>query len=84
MRTLFRFLPMLALLAAPVQVFGGTTTATMQVSFTVVSSCAVDAHGAAAPGVNCGQTVGFIVAPQAAAATGVVTGTSAAGWTIYF
>lgn len=82
MRPLLRYLPMFALLA-PLQVFGGTT-AIMQVSFTVVASCAVDAHGSAAPGVNCGQSVGFIVAPQAAASAGVVSGNKAAGWTVYF
>lgn len=83
MRKLIRFLPMLALLAAPLQVFGGTT-ATMQVSFTVLASCAVDARGAAAPGVNCAQSVGFIVAPQVANSAGTVTGSNAAGWTVYF
>ena len=85
MRPLLRLLPMLALLAAPLQVFGGTQ-ATMQVSFTIVASCAVDGHGAMAPAVDCGKSVGYIVAPQAAqpAASGVRSGSDAAGWTVYF
>ena len=78
---------MLALLAAPLQVFGGTQ-ATMQVSFTIVASCAVDARGATAPAVHCGQTVGFIVAPRAASATAspaaIEAGSNATGWTVYF
>lgn len=81
MRTLLRLLPMIALLAAPLQVFGGTQ-ATMQVSFTIVASCSVDGHGATAPAVNCGQSVGYIVAPAASA--GVASGSDAAGWTVYF
>jgi hypothetical protein len=82
MRSLLRLLPMLALLAAPLQVFGGTQ-ATMQVSFTVVASCAVDGHGATAPAVNCGTAVGYIVAP-AAAQSGIASGSNATGWTVYF
>ena len=81
MRPLLRLLPMLALLAAPLQVFGGTQ-ATMQVSFTIVASCAVDGHGTSAPAVNCGTAVGYIVAPAAHA--GVTSGSDAAGWTVYF
>jgi hypothetical protein len=91
MRSLLRYLPMLALLAAPLQVFGGTQ-ASMQVSFTIVASCVVDAQGAKAPAVNCGQSVGYIVAPQAAQAaqaapaahTGIAAGSERAGWTVYF
>lgn len=81
MRTLLRLLPIIALLAAPLQVFGGTQ-ATMQVSFTIVASCSVDGHGATAPAVICGQTVGYIVAPANNA--GVTSGSDAAGWTVYF
>ena len=81
MRTLLRTLPLIALLAAPLQVLGGTT-ATMQVSFTVVASCTVDAHGATAPAVHCAQVGGFIVAPQAASMR--VAGNDATGWTVYF
>lgn len=89
MRLPLRFLPLLALLAAPLQVFGGTEhamQATMQVSFTVLASCSVDAHGATAPGVHCAQADGYLVAPQAAlvAAAGIVARSSAAGWTVYF
>jgi hypothetical protein len=83
MRPLLRCLPILALLAAPLHAFGGTT-ATMQVSFTIVASCAVDAHGATAPDVSCGQTVGYIVAPQAAQASSANTARSQDGWTVYF
>lgn len=86
MRPLLRYLPIIALLAAPLQVFGGTQTS-MQVSFTIVASCAVDAHGAAAPAVACGQTVGYIVAPKAAHAgidSGLASGSDVAGWTVYF
>ena len=87
MRPLFRYLPILALLAAPLQVIGGTQS-TMQVSFTVLASCTVDAHGTTAPAVNCGQAVGYIVAPQAAdaanAAGAIRSGSDAAGWSIYF
>ena len=78
---------MLALLAAPLQVIGGTQTA-MQVSFTVLASCTVDAHGTTAPAVSCGQAVGFIVAPQAAMSPNVAgsirSGSDAAGWSVYF
>jgi hypothetical protein len=81
MRKLFRTLPIIALLAAPLQVFGGTT-ATMQVSFTVLASCTVDDHGATAPAVHCAQVGGYIVAPQAAPMN--VAGSDATGWTVYF
>jgi len=82
MRSLLRLLPMIALLAAPLQVFGGTQ-AVMQVSFTIVASCTVDTHGAAAPAVDCAKSAGFIVdhTPAFAAST---TGNSPAGWTVYF
>ena len=87
MRTLFRFLPMIALLAAPLTVFGGTT-ASMQVSFTVVASCTVDGKGATAPAVNCMQADQFIVSHQQvaanAAAAAPITANGAAGWTVYF
>ncbi len=83
MRPLLRLLPMLALLAAPLQVIGGTT-ATMQVSFTIVASCAVDARGATAPAVECGQAVGYIVAPQAPLDASATTAGIQAGWTVYF
>ena len=76
LRTWFRTLPLLALLAAPLQVFGGTQ-ATMQVSFTVLASCTVADHGATAPGVRCAQADGFLVAPHAAPS-------AATGWTVYF
>ena len=81
MRKLFRTLPLIALLAAPLHVFGGTT-ATMQVSFTVLASCTVDAQGATAPAVHCAQVGGYIVAPQAALMN--VAGSDATGWTVYF
>jgi hypothetical protein len=93
MRTLFRFLPMIALLAAPLTVFGGTS-ATMQVSFTVLASCTVDAKGATAPAVDCMQAGGFILAHNqvafanagsaAALANAPVTANGAGGWTVYF
>jgi hypothetical protein len=83
MRPLIRLLPILALLAAPLHAVGGTT-ATMQVSFTIVASCAVDARGAAAPAVNCGQSVGYIVAPQAAQPASTGTTGVQDGWTVYF
>jgi len=87
MRTLIKFLPMLALLAAPLTVFGGTT-ASMQVSFTVLASCTVNEQGATAPAVNCMQADGFIVAHQQLANAGTaiapITGNSAGGWTVYF
>lgn len=94
MRPLFRFLPLLALLAAPLQVIGGTT-ATMQVSFTVLASCTVQAQGATAPAVNCMQADGFIVAHKTASAgstTDLAAGkisanlstNNGAGWTVYF
>jgi hypothetical protein len=81
MRKLFRILPMIALLAAPLHVYGGTT-ATMQVSFTILASCTVDAHGVTAPAVQCAQAGGYIVAPQAASMH--MTGNDATGWTVYF
>jgi len=83
MRPLIRLLPILALLAAPLHATGGTT-ATMQVSFTIVASCAVDARGATAPAVNCGQSVGYIVAPQAAQPASARTAGVQDGWTVYF
>jgi hypothetical protein len=85
MRSAIRFLPLLALLTAPLQVFGGTQ-ASMQVSFTIVASCVVDGNGATAPAVNCGQSVGYIVAPNAAPAAhaGIAAGNDGAGWTVYF
>jgi hypothetical protein len=83
MRPLIRLLSILALLAAPLHAVGGTT-ATMQVSFTIVASCAVDARGATAPAVNCGQSVGYIVAPQAAQPASASTAGVQDGWTVYF
>lgn len=93
MRTLFRLLPMIALLAAPLSVFGGTT-ASMQVSFTVLASCTVHAQGATAPAVDCMQAGGYLVAHNqvafanagsaAALANAPVSGNSAGGWTVYF
>jgi hypothetical protein len=83
MRPLIRLLPILALLAAPLHAVGGTT-ATMQVSFTIVASCAVDARGATAPAVNCGQSVGYIVAPQAAQSITAGANGVQDGWTVYF
>lgn len=82
MRTLLRSLPLIALFCAPLQVFG-STTATMQVSFTVLASCTVDNRGAAAPSVACAQTGGYLVAAQPAA-PGAVAAPGAAGWTVYF
>jgi hypothetical protein len=93
MRTLFKTLPLIALLAAPLTVFGGTTgaSATMQVSFTVLASCTVNAHGAAAPGVECMQADGYIVqqkpvtqAASTQSGTAPVTSNTADGWTVYF
>jgi hypothetical protein len=83
MRPLIRLLSILALVAAPLHAVGGTT-ATMQVSFTIVASCAVDARGATAPAVNCGQSVGYIVAPQAAQPASAGTAGVQDGWTVYF
>jgi hypothetical protein len=83
MRPLIRLLPILALLAAPLHAVGGTT-ATMQVSFTIVASCAVDARGATEPAVNCGQSVGYIVAPQAAQPANPGANGVQDGWTVYF
>jgi len=83
MRPLIRLLPILALLAAPLHAVGGTT-ATMQVSFTIVASCAVDARGATAPAVNCGQSVGYIVAPQSAQPASAAAAGVQDGWTVYF
>ena len=83
MRPLIRLLPILALLAAPLHAVGGTT-ATMQVSFTIVASCAVDARGATAPAVNCGQSVGYIVTPQAAQPASAGANGVQDGWTVYF
>lgn len=93
MRKLFKTLPLIALLAAPLTVFGGTisTSATMQVSFTVLASCTVNERGAAAPGVECMQADGYIVGHKqvtlAAATqsnTAPVTSNSTDGWTVYF
>jgi len=80
MRTLLRSLPLIALLAAPLQVFGGTAASTMQVSFTVLASCTVDAQGAMAPAVQCAQADSYIVAQQAAPLR-IAAG---AGWSVYF
>jgi hypothetical protein len=93
MRTLFKTLPLIAMLAAPLTVFGGTTgaSATMQVSFTVLASCTVNEHGASAPGVECMQADGYIVQPRQVALaastqpdTAPVTSNTADGWTVYF
>lgn len=91
MRTLLRTLPLLVLLAAPLQVVSGTAhaaQASMQVSFTVLASCTVAAHGATAPGVQCVQADGFLVAPHVTGtgtqAARLLAGSDAAGWTVYF
>lgn len=93
MRTLFKTLPLIALLAAPLTVFGGTigASATMQVSFTVVASCTVNEQGAAAPGVQCMQADSYIVAHKQVTVaastqsnTAPVTSNTADGWMVYF
>ena len=82
MRRFIRLLPLIALLAAPLHVAGAAqASASMQVSFTILASCTVDAHGATAPAVACAQADSFMVAPQAAAMTRSSDG---AAWTVYF
>jgi hypothetical protein len=90
MRTLLKTLPLIALLAAPLTVFGGTS-ATMQVSFTVLASCTVSEQGATAPAVRCMQADGYIVghrqvslAQPAQPTPAPVTSNSQDGWTVYF
>ena len=79
MRKLIRLLPLIALVAAPLHVAGAAqATASMGVSFTVLASCTVDAHGITAPSVACAQADSFSVAPSKLAAS------DAAGWTVYF
>lgn len=81
MRQLIRFLPLIALLAAPLHVAGAAeATASMGVSFTILASCTVDAHGATAPAVACAQADSFTVAPSQVA----VAGSANDGWTVYF
>lgn len=93
MRKLLQTLPLIALLAAPLTVFGGTigTSATMQVSFTVLASCTVNEQGATAPAVQCAQADGYIVghkqvalAQSAQSNIAPVTSNSQDGWTVYF
>jgi hypothetical protein len=90
MRKLFQTLPLIALLAAPLTAFGGTS-ATMRVSFTVLASCTVNEQGATAPAVQCMQAGSYIVghkqvalAQSAQSNTAPVTATSQDGWTVYF
>lgn len=79
MRQLIRLLPLIALLAAPLHVAGAAqATASMGVSFTILASCTVDAHGMTAPAVACAQADSFSVAPSKLATS------DAAGWTVYF
>lgn len=81
MRTLIRLLPLIALLAAPLHVAGAAqATASMGVSFTILASCTVDAHGVTAPAVACAQADSFMVAPSKLA----VANSDADGWTVYF
>lgn len=81
MRQLIRFLPLIALLAAPLHVAGAAqATASMGVSFTILASCTVDAHGMTAPDVACAQADSFMVAPSNVAAASSTTD----GWTVYF
>jgi hypothetical protein len=78
----FRLLPLIALLAAPLQVAGAAqASASMQVSFTILASCTVDAQGTLAPAVACAQADSFRVAPQMAA---MESGSAGQGWTVYF
>lgn len=85
MRPLFLRLSLIALLIAPLHAFGGTT-ATMQVSFTVLASCTVDMHGVAAPAVDCVQPGSYLVAPRSTPGPGTGAGTdaNAAAWTVFF
>lgn len=81
MRPLFLSLSLIALLTAPLHAFGGTT-ATMQVSFTVLASCTVDMHGVAAPAVDCAQAGSYLVAPRSTTLPGADG--NAAAWTVFF
>jgi len=81
MRQLIRLLPLIALVAAPLHVAGAAqATASMGVSFTILASCTVEAHGTTAPAVACAQADSFSIAPSKLA----TASSDDAGWTVYF
>ena len=80
MRTLFRFLPLLALAAAPVLAQGEARSASMQVSFTVVAACTVNPTQAGAPAVACSHADAFRLVPAASSGHTAQDG----AWTVYF
>lgn len=79
----------LALISLPLLATAGTKTASMQVTFTVVDACTVQADAANAPAVACQLNAPHLVIKQAPAATStdaaaVRPAAGAQDWTVYF
>ena len=80
----------LALITLPLLANAGTKSASMQVTFTVVDACTVQANATNAPAVACQLNAPHLVtkqAPAAATSTDAAAVRPAAGaqdWTVYF
>ena len=80
----------LALITLPLLATAGTKSASMQVTFTVVDACTVQADATKAPAVACQLNAPHLVtkqAPAAATSTDAAAVRPAAGaqdWTVYF
>lgn len=78
----------LALISLPLLATAGAKTASMQVTFTVVDACTVQADATSAPAVACQLNAPHLVTKAAPATSGDAAAvrpvTGAQDWTVYF